>query len=169
MINEAIEEMLLCHESTMMIDASKVATVREENTLLHAMMLLTTVRYAAVPVLNRDQKLVGMVTMPGIISGVMDQVEYNWDLLNTKRVAEVMETDVAVMNVKGDLEDVLHLLVDHNFVCVVDDNQIFKGIITRKEMFKRINFVAHEIDRYFDLKSKDEMVFRNYCAQHRRS
>lgn len=56
-------------------------------------------------------------------------------------------------------EEVLHLLVDASFLPVVDDNQRFKGIITRKEILKAVNHMAHELEKHHLVlpKSEEEM------------
>ena len=42
---------------------------------------------------------------------------------------------------------------------VVDDNQRFKGIITRKEILKAVNHMAHELEKHHLVlpKSEEEM------------
>ncbi len=48
------------------------------------------------------------------------------------------------------------MLVDQNYLCVVDKNGIFRGIITRKTLLKRINYMAHEFERIYDVRLKDK-------------
>ena len=52
------------------------------------------------------------------------------------------------------MEDVLRDLVDQSFICITNENQEFLGIVTRKEVLKRINFMVHELTREFDLVEK---------------
>ena len=79
--------------------------------------------------------------------------------LNEFTVADVMEVNVPVIGESWDLEEVLHLLVDASFLPVVDDNQRFKGIITRKEILKAVNHMAHELEKHHLVlpKSEEEM------------
>lgn len=158
MINEAIERLLLYDDHPLMIEASECATVRSENKLLHALMLLSTVGYSVIPVLDREQRLVGSISTPLILSGIKTSTEYNWDQLEEMTVGEVMDTRVGVLQQPYDLEDVLHKLVDYNYVCIVDDHGLFLGIITRKEILTRVNFLAHQIDHYYDLSEKDAIL-----------
>ena len=51
-------------EDPLMIDAEQCATVRTENTLMHAMLLLTSVGYTSIPVLDDRSQLAGIITMP---------------------------------------------------------------------------------------------------------
>lgn len=156
MINKHIEDLLLFDDSEIMIKSEEVATVRTENTLLHAMMILSTVGYSSIPVIDNKHRLQGVISLPLIIEGVKNHISYDWDMLSEKKVEDIICHDYSVVNETADLEDVLHQMVDHNFVCVVDDNNIFVGIITRKNILKRVNFMVHEIDRFYEIKAKKE-------------
>ncbi|GMC04309.1 hypothetical protein K4E_18530 [Enterococcus thailandicus] len=50
----------------------------------------------------------------------------------------------------------LHLLVNSPFLPVVTEEKVFKGIITRKELLKAVNFMVHELERRNILTSKTE-------------
>lgn len=133
-----------------MIDVSEVATVRKENTLMHALMLLQNVGYSSIPVTDNRQKLCGIITMPAILRGIQDEVKYDWDKLNEMKVGDVMCPPDMVLREDFTLEDVLRVLVNHNFSCVVDDKNTFLGIITRKNMLQRMNYMAHEFDNFYE-------------------
>ncbi len=160
MINEHVENLMLNQGDALMISADKVATVRKENTLLHALMILQNVGYASVPVVDNKQKLQGVLRMPDIIKGIQDSLDYNWDLLAEKKVGDVISVDHSVVVGTPDLEDILHSLVDHNYVNVVDEQGVFQGIITRKAILTRMNFMAHAIDQYYDVSVKEELFTR---------
>ncbi|MGB4609914.1 MAG: cyclic-di-AMP-binding protein CbpB [Saccharofermentanales bacterium] len=156
MINKHLENLLLFDDSELVIPADAVASVRTENTLLHAMMILSTVGYSSIPVIDNQHRLHGVISLPLVIEGIKDQISYDWDKLSEKKVAEIICYDFSVVQEDADLEDVLHQMVDHNFVCVVGKNNRFLGIITRKNILKRVNFLVHEIDRFYDIKAKKE-------------
>lgn len=160
MINEHVENLMLNQDDALVLSADKVATVRKENTLLHALMLLQNVGYASIPVVDNNQKLQGVLRMPDIIRGVQDSLDYNWNLLSEKKVGDVMSVNHSVVVGTPDLEDILHSLVDHNYVNVVNEEGIFQGIITRKTILTRMNFMAHAIDQYFDIEVKEELFTR---------
>ncbi|MDI9490633.1 MAG: CBS domain-containing protein [Clostridiaceae bacterium] len=156
MINEHIENMLLFDDSEIMIRSEDVATVRTENTLLHTMMILSTVGYSSIPVIDNQHYLQGVISLPLIIEGVKNHISYDWDKLSEMKVEDVICHDYSVVNEDADLEDILHQMVDHNFVSVVNEEGKFVGIYTRKNILKRVNFLAHEIDRFYDIKAKKE-------------
>lgn len=149
-ISPIIEDLLLAPDEEFVIPGHQVATVRAENTCLHALMVLNSVGYSAIPVLDRDGRVAGQISSPMIFSGIKDELNYNWDQLSERRVSEVLSTELGVIDQNFELEDVLHMLVDNSFICVVDDEGFFRGIVTRKQLLKRVNFLAHEYDHYIE-------------------
>ena len=52
------------------------------------------------------------------------------------------------------LEDVLRLLINNNFVCVTHKNGYFLGIIPRKVVLERFTNIAHNLEIKYDLIEK---------------
>jgi len=78
---------------------------------------------------------------------MMDLQTISMEPLEGLTVADVMETDVPTIDENWELEEVLHLLVDASFLPVVTEDKVFKGIITRKELLKAVNYMVHELER----------------------
>ena len=78
---------------------------------------------------------------------MIDLQTISMDPLEGLTVADVMETNVPTIDENWELEDVLHLLVDSPFLPVVTEEKVFKGIITRKELLKAVNYMVHELER----------------------
>ncbi|NLJ94499.1 MAG: CBS domain-containing protein [Clostridiaceae bacterium] len=159
MINKDIKEVLLNHKDPLMISAENVATVRGENTLLHAMMILSNVGYSSIPVVDNDQRHLGIVTIPNIVEGIKDQISYNWDLLAEKEVEDIICTDCSICLDGSDFEEIMRQLVDHNYVSIVDKNNVFQGIITRKTVMQRLNSLLHELDKVFEITPKRDLIY----------
>lgn len=170
MINKQIESLLLHCQDQLMIPADRCATVWEDNNLLHALMLLSSVGYSEIPVLNTQRQSVGSINMPLIMGAIKTETAYLWDQLSHYKVSEVMRRNVGLVKGDYELEDVLHAIVDHNYIHVTDENGVFIGIITRKEILGRVNFLAHQIDSYCDIYPHPDMNFRlrDLCASHGR-
>ena len=63
LIHKKIQELLLEDRDKLFIDAEKVAILQEDHTLEHAMLVLTNVRYSLIPVLNKENKIVGLISL----------------------------------------------------------------------------------------------------------
>ncbi|HHU13057.1 MAG TPA: CBS domain-containing protein [Clostridiaceae bacterium] len=156
MIGKHIGRFLLDSGDPLVVAADRVATVRTENNLLHALTLLSTLGYSSVPVLDMEGRLQGQVSLAHIISGINAIPTYDWDSLQTRKVSEVMDTDCGCVSEDAELEDVLQKLVNHNYVSVIDTKGMFIGIATRKNILRRLNRLAHDFELMYDITPKEE-------------
>ncbi|MGX7243447.1 cyclic-di-AMP-binding protein CbpB [Enterococcus quebecensis] len=156
MIGSAVKDLLLEKEETFLIPAENVANVMCLNPLSHALLVLSQVKYSKIPVLDKGDRFVGLISLSDVVDKMFDITSVDFEKLKDFTVADVMEVNVPVIGEKWELEDVLHLLVDASFLPVVDDNQRFKGIITRKELLKAINHMAHELERKNTIQPKSD-------------
>lgn len=94
-------------------------------------------RYTAVPLINEQGKYAGTLTEGDLL----------WKMKNTpgltfEGTAKIYLTEVPrrIINnpvrIDAEIEDLLSLAVVQNFVPVVDDNDIFIGIIRRREIME---------------------------------
>ncbi|EDP67146.1 hypothetical protein CAT7_03629 [Carnobacterium sp. AT7] len=139
-----------------LIPADRVAHVQMNNRLNHALLVLTKIGYSVIPVLDHDYKIKGLISMPMIVEAITGLEDIDFDKLGEILVSDVMTTDFAVIDDPYDLEEVLHLLVDNAFICVASDDGSFVGIITRSEILKGTNRIAHEFENKYDVTRKAE-------------
>ncbi|HIZ95557.1 MAG TPA: CBS domain-containing protein [Candidatus Ligilactobacillus excrementavium] len=151
MIAKAVEQLMEQRKDKFMIPAELVANVLENNNLEHAFLVLTKVRYAKIPVLDSKQYFKGLLSLSMITETMLGLNGIDPSKLSNLTVADVMEKDVFTIQAPFKLEDTLHILVDENFVVVVDENGIFMGIITRRELLKSVNHMAHEIGNEYEI------------------
>ena len=154
MIGKHIGTFLLRGDAPLMIESTHCATVRTENTLMHAMLLLSSVGFTSVPVLDESSRLAGVISMPRIFNGILGDDDYHWDYLDVRKVRDVMEKDVPRVYLDSPLEDILSLLINANYLCVTDRDDIFKGIIARKQILQRLNHLAHEFEVRYEVTEK---------------
>ena len=155
MIHKKIQELLLEDRDKLFIDAEKVAILQEDHTLEHAMLVLTNVRYSLIPVLNKENKIVGLISLAMILHKITGVEQINMNQLGKYKVREVMRTEFPIIHQDTQVEDVLNELVDESFICIGNDEDEFVGIVTRKELLKRINFMVHELTREYDFVEKN--------------
>ena len=154
MISAAIQRVLAEKSGSFLIPASKIAIVEEDNPLYHAFLILTKVKYAKIPVLNNKGQITGLLSLAMITDKMLDLDGISVKPLNKYKVKDVMETDFT----EKDTETQLHLLVDNNFLPVVDDQGVFQGMITRREWFKAFNYLAHTFDDHYVTVDKKQVL-----------
>ena len=155
MLIQPVEDLLSRNDDHYLIPADVVANVQTDNNLYHAFLVLTKVKYSKIPVLDHGGHFEGLVSLPLITEQMLGFDQLNTEILLQKRVCDVMETQVKTVHDVDDVEETLHLMIDNPFVPVVDEQQIFQGIVTRREFMKSFNFLTHEIGKQYDMIEKD--------------
>lgn len=143
MIDQRLKTLLLERKEKLMIPTSLVATVNQHNNLAHAFLVLTKVRYAKIVVVDNQNHYCGQLSLAMITDRLLETKRINVDRLNELIVADVMQTDAPVITDPEDVEEDLHLLIDQSFLPVVDQDNYFCGIVTRRQILKAVNYMLH--------------------------
>jgi len=155
MLIQPVTDLLSRNADHYLIAADMVANVQTDNNLYHAFLVLTKIKYSKIPVLDRSGHFEGLVSLPLITEQMLGFDQLNTEVLMQKCVRDVMETNVKTVHDVSDVEVTLRLMIDNPFVPVVDQEGIFRGIVTRREFMKSFNFLTHEIGKQYDMIEKD--------------
>lgn len=113
----------------------EVAHVEEDDSLRQVVERLEYHGYSAIPLLSRDGKYIGTITEGDLLWEMKDK-----DFPDVHRMEKIKITDVPrrrdneAVNVLESMENLYYKITNQNFVPVVDDNQTFIGIVTRKDV-----------------------------------
>ena len=154
MIGKNIEKMFKEPTENIMIPASDVAIVREDDSLVHAILVLSSSGYQTIPVLDKENRVRGLISISNIVTSTEDLSIFDEDRLAQIKVKKVMNQVVPILFDNYNLEDVLRLLVNHNFICVAHKNGYFVGIIPRKIILERFTNIAHNLENQYTLTKK---------------
>ncbi|MDO4556515.1 MAG: CBS domain-containing protein [Lachnospiraceae bacterium] len=114
-----------------------VAYLYDDYTIAQALETIWTSNYTALPMINREGKYIGTVTEGDFLWGLLDQHDINADNIHVKKVGELTRKVLhKPVSVSAKMEDLLTTAKDQNFVPVVDDNKVFIGIVTRKDILQ---------------------------------
>ncbi|MDN6653151.1 MAG: CBS domain-containing protein, partial [Lactobacillus sp.] len=103
-----------------------------------------------IPVLDKDKKVVGLLSLAMITDKMLTNEEISTAPLDQLKVKDVMQTKFDKINfVQTTLEAQLHLLINNAFLPVVDDRGVFQGLLTRREWIKAFNYVTHTYDKHY--------------------
>jgi CBS domain-containing protein len=110
--------------------------VYSDQPLSDALITMTKHRYTSIPVITKDQKYVGTLTEGDILQFVLQNVDcLNSDNLSKYQVSEVKRhRDYEPVNINATMPMLLSKASNENFVPVIDQNDNFVGIITRKTL-----------------------------------
>ena len=117
----------------------EVAYVSADDTLRQALEKMEQHGYAAVPLLSADGKYIGTITDGDVLWGLK---RMNFPSLRKMEDIPVMELkrahDNKPVHVNEDIEGLLEKVTVQNFVPVVDDECVFIGIVTRRDVIHRL-------------------------------
>ena len=114
---------------------SELAYIYDYHTLRQALEIMEYHKYSSVPILNRDGKYVGSITEGDLLWGLK-----RLDLMNLHDAEDISikkierRLDYQCVNAESNMEDLIGKAMDQNFVPVVDDEEHFIGIITRRDI-----------------------------------
>lgn len=145
MISLHNDEFLQIDIRKLMIPSERVAHVQIGNNLEHALLVLTKSGYTAIPVLDPNYKLHGLISTPIIMDSILGLERIEFEKLEMKRVEEVMNKSVPRVKITASLDTCLKLLVNHPFLCVDTEEGYFEGILPRSTLLRQLNRVISTI------------------------
>ncbi|WP_422123676.1 cyclic-di-AMP-binding protein CbpB [Planococcus sp. X10-3] len=127
------------------ISSEKVAHVQMGNSAEHALLVLTKTGYSAIPVLDMKYRFQGLINTQRITESILglDHIEY--EKLPAIKVQDIMQTDLPLISINERFQKALDLLIDQNFLCVVDEDGLFMGILTRRVVLKQLKKQIYQI------------------------
>jgi len=120
------------------ISSEKVAHVQMGNNAEHALLVLTKTGYSSIPVLDAKYRLHGMLSMRMITEPILGMEHIEYERLTDIKVDEIMDKKVATLNIGDNFQRALDLVINHAFLCVIDDEGTFMGIMTRRVILKQL-------------------------------
>lgn len=153
MIAKEFEDFLLQQEDTFLTPAENLAVLIDTHNADHAILLLSQMTYSRVPVVTDQKKFVGTISLTDILSYQMQHEIPDEEFMTTDIVHMVKKDDLTV-GPDFTLTEVLHKLVDESFLPVVDQENTFQGIITRKSILKAVNALLHSFANEYEIHPK---------------
>lgn len=143
MINNIIKYFFKDNTSSIVTKINNISMVFEDNSLSHAMLLLRESNFTQIPVLNYDKKFIGLISLHQIYKKLDSKLFTSFESLHELKVKDFVDTHFATLNEGYELEDVLKLLIDYNFINLIDKDGVYKGMITRSSVLKKFNHISH--------------------------
>ena len=116
---------------------SEVAYIFENETLRQTLEKMEHRKFSCIPILNPDGRYIGTIS-EGDLLWRMKHLDLT-DIKATEDIPVMAVPRIATykpVHVNCDMEDLLDRAINQNFVPVIDDQDHFIGIVTRKEIIK---------------------------------
>lgn len=116
---------------------NEVVCENSEATMRQVMERMEHHGYTAIPLINKQGKYVGTLTEGDLLWKLKNTPNLNFKNSETVKVKDVPRKVVhKSVTINSDIENLINLAVNQNFVPVVDDNGIFIGIIKRSDIIE---------------------------------
>ena len=113
----------------------EVAHIMESDNLRQVLETMERHGFTALPMLNMKGKYIGTITEGDLLWYVK---EHGFPTLEEMEEVSIMvvqrHRDNKAVNVHEKMEDLLEKVTNQNFVPVVDDDKIFIGLVTRRDV-----------------------------------
>lgn len=116
---------------------SDVAFIYEDETLRQALERMEYHKYSSVPMINRKGKYIGTLTEGDFLWGIKNKFNLNLKEAESIPITAIdRKSDNRPVNANSNMEDLIDKALQQNFVPVVDDQDNFIGIITRRDIIR---------------------------------
>ena len=118
---------------------SEVAHVHSDDSMRQVMEKMEHHGYSAVPLLSMDGEYIGTITEGDLLWKMQDMGFPGLKAMEEISVMEIpRRRDNEAVSAGADMGDLLDKVVRQNFVPVVDDKNVFIGIVTRKDVLTHL-------------------------------
>lgn len=155
MIAKEFESFILQHLDSYLIPADDLAIFIDTHNSDHVMLILVSNGFSRVPVISKDKIFKGTISISDILNYQAKHQLTDWEL-NQTNIGEMVNTKIESISFKSSLTLIMHKLVEYPFLPVVDDENHFIGIITRKSILKAVNSLLHDFTNDYTIEKKHD-------------
>ncbi len=132
----------------LLLPKSTVAYLYDDFTLRQALEKMRYHGYTTLPVLTRDNHYCGTLSQGDLLWYFMDAGFVDFSKCEDVRIHDAIEMRVyPPVPINMNIREVVDLLVDYNFLPVVDDLDSFVGIITRNKILQQLAKAGRIVDQ----------------------
>jgi CBS domain-containing protein len=114
---------------------SEIVTLKEKMTIRQAMEKMSYHKYSAVPVINELGQYVFALSEGDILWHLKDNEHKVFKDTEKEMISNInRHRDMAAVSINEDIESLIECAIHQSFVPVVDDQNIFIGIIKRSDL-----------------------------------
>jgi CBS domain-containing protein len=137
MVNVTRRRRMKLNIAFFLIPKHELAYIHFESTMRQALEKMEYHRFTAVPLVDKKGKYMGTLTEGDLLWKIKNTPQLHFENIEKVWLKEVpLHRRNEAISVNAEMEDIILKALDQNFVPVVDDNQIFIGIITRREIIE---------------------------------
>lgn len=114
---------------------SQVAYLVEGSSFRQGLEKIRRYGYTAIPVISKDGRYLGCISEGDFLWNIMSMGSLDTRDLEQARIDDIISKDrMPPVHVTATAEELINRSLDQNFVPVVDDRDMFMGIVTRRSI-----------------------------------
>ena len=133
-----------------LIPKSHVAYLTEGSSFRHGMEKLRRYGYTAIPVISKEGKYLGSISEGDFLWNIMSIGSVDPEGLDAACIDDIVSDRTPAVRVNTPVAELWERVLEQNFVPVVDDRDIFMGIVTRRSVMAYLmaqKRTPHESDK----------------------
>lgn len=116
---------------------SDVTYVYVDDKLSKVMDVMEEKGFTAIPMIDRQGHYVSSITEGDILRIIREKKELTLECIGEITAVNIpRKTDIKAVSGTADMNDMIKRALEQNYVPVVDDDNIFSGIITRRDIIQ---------------------------------
>lgn len=118
----------------MLLTPKKQVTILEDTmTIGEAIQIMNVARYTSVPLLDKNGIYIGTLTEGDLLMSLLSVgTRKEWGKMKLKDVKRLRDNDA--VRIDAPINHVFEMAINQNFIPIVDDRDMFIGIVTRKDL-----------------------------------
>ncbi|NHN32257.1 CBS domain-containing protein [Paenibacillus agricola] len=118
-----------------LVPKDEVIYLSPNSTMRQALERMEYHRYSAVPLIGDDGKYVGTITEGDLLWKLKHEPQIGFDNTHKIQLKDVAQhMDIKPVRIDQQMQDLILLATNQNYVPVIDDSEVFIGIIRRREI-----------------------------------
>lgn len=122
----------------------EVISVCDKDNIKQVLETLEEHKFSSVPILNEDGNYLGTVKEGDLLWFLNSKKSFDDKILENTNIMDIpRRLTNETVKVNANVEDLFHILISQNFVPVIDDANIFIGIVKRRDVisyaYNRLN------------------------------
>ncbi|PXV95946.1 CBS domain-containing protein [Lachnotalea glycerini] len=122
-----------------LIPKSDTAYIYSDFTVRQALEKMKHYGYTAIPMIDRDGKYKGTVTEGDFLWTLANDLNKISDLEHISILDIKRRVNNKPVNIDANIEDLMDMSLYQNFIPVIDDQEVFIGLVTRKDIIQYLS------------------------------
>ena len=118
---------------------AQVSCLKDNMNIRQALEKMKAHGHAAIPLITKEGEYIGTVSEGDLLNHIVDSGIIDIEQLEDVSIMELKRReDFSAVKVDADISELIDVIVDNNFVPVVDDRNVLMGIVTRKTVMQTL-------------------------------